>query len=147
MKENKSPIINLIAKKTNKPLYKDLSQQILGILCENRKTIGVFKNMLVADIRDQIVRTNEFNLGKTRDEQDLKIRIELYKLKNKGYVDFEYFYKKPFNNRYSVKANIKGLEFCKVLMINQLIDEGLSKEQIKHIEIVEDEELWVGTTY
>jgi hypothetical protein len=32
-------------------------------------------------------------------------------------------------------------------MINQLIDEGLSKEQIKHIEIVEDEELWVGTTY
>ena len=143
MKENKSPIINLIAKKTNKPLYKDLSQQILGILCENRKTIGVFKNMLVADIRDQIVRTNEFNLGETRDEQDLKIRIELYKLKNKGYVNFEYYKK----DKYSVKANIKGLEFCKILMINQLIDEGLSKEQIKHIEIVEDEELWVGTTY
>ena len=110
MKENKSLIINLIAKKTNKPLYKDLSQQILGILCENRKTIGIFKNMLVADIRDQIVRTNEFNLGKTKDEQDLKIRIELYKLKNKGYVDFEYFYKKPFNNRYSVKANKKFKE-------------------------------------
>ncbi len=110
MNKEKSPIINLIARKTNQSFNKDLSQQILGILCENRKTIGVFKNMLVSDIRNQIVNTNEFDLGKTRDEQDLSIRIELYKLKNKGYVDFEYFYKKPFNNRYSVKANKKFKE-------------------------------------
>ena len=144
MKENKSPIINLIARKTNKPFNKDLSHLILAILCENRKTIGVFKNMLVSDIRNKIVNSEEeIDLGKTREEQDLRVRIELYKLKNKGYVDFEYYKK----DKYSVKANIKGLEFCKVLMINQLIDEGLSKEQIKHIEIVEDEELWVGTTY
>tara|TARA_R100000008_G_scaffold2815_1_gene2156 strand:- start:482 stop:913 length:432 start_codon:yes stop_codon:yes gene_type:complete len=143
MNKEKSPIINLIARKTNQSFNKDLSQQILGILCENRKTIGVFKNMLVSDIRNQIVNTNEFDLGKTRDEQDLSIRIELYKLKNKGYVDFEYYKK----DKYSVKSNIKGLEFCKVLLINQLIDEGLSKEQINNIEVIEDEELWVATTY
>ena len=143
MNKEKSPIINLIARKTNQSFNKDLSQQILGILCQNRKTIGVFKNMLVSDIRNQIVNTNEFDLGKTRDEQDLSIRIELYKLKNKGYVDFEYYKK----DKYSVKSNIKGLEFCKVLLINQLIDEGLSKEQINNIEVIEDEELWVATTY
>jgi hypothetical protein len=143
MNKEKSPIINLIARKTNQSFNKDLSQQILGILCENRKTIGVFKNMLVSDIRNQIVNTNEFDLGKTRDEQDLSIRIELYKLKNKGYVDFEYYKK----DKYSVKSNIKGLEFCKVLLINQLIDEGLSKQQINNIEVIEDEELWVATTY
>ena len=143
MNKEKSPIINLIARKTNQSFNKDLSKQILGILCENRKTIGVFKNMLVSDIRNQIVNTNEFDLGKTRDEQDLSIRIELYKLKNKGYVDFEYYKK----DKYSVKSNIKGLEFCKVLLINQLIDEGLSKEQINNIEVIEDEELWVATTY
>jgi hypothetical protein len=143
MNKEKSPIINLIARKTNQSFNKDLSQQILGILCQNRKTIGVFKNMLVSDIRNQIVNTNEFDLGKTRDEQDLSIRIELYKLKNKGYVDFEYYKK----DKYSVKSNIKGLEFCKVLLINQLIDEGLSKQQINNIEVIEDEELWVATTY
>ena len=137
MKENKSPIINLIAKKTNKPLYKDLSQQILGILCENRKTIGVFKNMLVADIRDQIVRTNEFNLGETRDEQDLKIRIELYKLKNKGYVNFEYYKK----DKYSVKSNIKGLEYCKTLLLNLMIDQGINTS---NIEVIEDEDFKIA---
>ena len=111
MKENKSPIINLIARKTNKPFNKDLSHLILAILCENRKTIGVFKNMLVSDIRNKIVNSEEeIDLGKTREDQDLRVRIELYKLKNKGYVDFEYFYKKPFNNRYSVKANKKFKE-------------------------------------
>ena len=57
MKENKSPIINLIARKTNKPFNKDLSHLILAILCENRKTIGVFKNMLVSDIRNKIVNS------------------------------------------------------------------------------------------
>ena len=46
-KENKSPVINLIARKTNKPFNKDLSHLILAILCESRKTIGIFKNMLV----------------------------------------------------------------------------------------------------
>ena len=56
-KENKSPIINFIARKTNKPFDKDLSHLILAILCENRKSIGVFKNMLVSDIRNQIVNT------------------------------------------------------------------------------------------
>ena len=88
MTENKSPIINLIARKTNKPFNKDLSHLILAILCENRKTIGVFKNMLVADIRNIIVNSEEeIDLGKTREEQDLRVRIELYKLKNKGYVE------------------------------------------------------------
>ena len=86
---------------------------------------------------------SEFNLGETRDEQDLNIRIELYKLKNKGYVNFENYKK----DRYSVKSNLKGLEYCKSLAINQLIDEGITKDQLKNVEIVEDEELWVGVTY
>ena len=38
---------------------KDLSHLILAILCENRKTIGVFKNMLVSDIRNKIVNSEE----------------------------------------------------------------------------------------
>ena len=137
IKENKSPVINLIARKTNQSFNKDLSQQILGILCENRKTIGVFKNMLVSDIRNQIVNTNEFDLGKTRDEQDLSIRIELYKLKNKGYVDFEYYKK----DKYSVKSNIKGLEYCKTLLLNLLIDQGINTS---NIEVIEDEDFKIA---
>ena len=38
-------------------IVKDLSHLILAILCENRKTIGVFKNMLVSDIRNKIVNS------------------------------------------------------------------------------------------
>ena len=125
------------------PINKKLSLQILGILCENRKSIGVFKNMLVSDLRNKIVEMSEFNLGETRDKQDLNIRIELYKLKNKGYVDFENYKK----DRYSVKSNLKGLEYCKSLAINQLIDEGITKNQLKNVKIIEDEELWVSVTY
>jgi len=130
----KSPVINLIARKRNEPFNKDLIQLILAILCENRKTIGVFKNMLVVDIRNIIVNSEEeIDLGKTREEQDLRVRIELYKLKNKGYVDFEYYKK----DKYSVKSNIKGLEFCKTLALNLMVDFGID---ITNIEIIEDED-------
>ncbi len=138
MKENKSPIINLIARKTNKPFNKDLSHLILAILCENRKTIGVFKNMLVSDIRNKIVNSEEeIDLGKTREEQDLRVRIELYKLKNKGYVDFEYYKK----DKYSVKSNIKGLEYCKTLLLNLMIDQGINTS---NIEVIEDEDFKIA---
>ena len=41
--QDKNEMINLIGSKTNEPINKKLSLQILGILCENRKSIGVFK--------------------------------------------------------------------------------------------------------
>ena len=141
--QDKNEMINLIGSKTNEPINKKLSLQILGILCENRKSIGVFKNMLVSDLRNKIVEMKEFDLGETRDKQDLNVRIELYKLKTKGYIHFEDYRK----DRYTVKANLKGLEYCKTLAINQLIDEGITKDQLKNVEIVEDEELWVGVAY
>jgi len=132
-KKEKSPIINFIARKTNKPFDKDLSHLILAILCENRKSIGVFKNMLVSDIRNQIVNTKEFDLGKTKEEQDLIVRIELYKLKNKGYIDFEYYKK----DKYSIKSNLKGLKFCKTLLLNSMVNFGID---VSNIEVVEDED-------
>ena len=138
IKENKSPVINLIARKTNKPFNKDLSHLILAILCENRKSIGVFKNMLVSDIRDRIVNSDEeIDIGKTRDEQDIIVRIELYKLKNKGLVEFENYKK----DKYSVKSNLKGLEYCKTLVINSMVDLGLD---ISNVEVVEDEDFYFG---
>ena len=141
--KDKNEIINLIGAKTNDPINKVLSKNILAILCADRKHLGVFKTMLVSDIRDRVVAMKQFDLGNTREEQDLNIRIELYKLRNKGSVDFENYRK----NRYTVKSNLKGLEYCKTLAINQLIDEGITKDQLKNVEIVEDEELWVGVTY
>ena len=99
--------------------------------------------MLVSDIRDRVVAMKKFDLGNTREQQDLNIRIELYKLRNKGCVDFEDYRK----NRYTVKSNLKGLDYCKTLMINEVIDEGLTKEQKQSITIIEDKELWVEVTY
>ena len=64
--------------------------------------------MLVSDLRNKIVEMKEFDLGETRDKQDLNVRIELYKLKNKDYIHFEDYRK----DRYT-KANLKGLEYCK----------------------------------
>ena len=141
--KDKNEIINLIGAKTNDPINKVLSKNILAILCADRKQLGVFKTMLVSDIRDRVVAMKQFDLGNTREQQDLNIRIELYKLRNKGCVDFENYRK----NRYTVKSNLKGLEYCKTLMINEVINEGLTKEQKQSITIIEDKELWVEVTY
>ena len=60
--KEKNPIVNLIGRDANKPINKDLSHLILAILCENRKSIGVFKDMLVANIRDKILNNQLLNL-------------------------------------------------------------------------------------
>jgi hypothetical protein len=70
-------------------------------------------------------------LDSEQKSKDLFIRTELYKLKEKGYVNFV-SYKK---DRYNVQANLKGLEFCKSLLLNLMVDDGLN---INNIEIVED---------
>ena len=123
MKENKSPIINLIARKTNIPFNKDLSHLILAILCENRKTIGVFKNMLVSDIRNKIVNSEEeIDLGKTREDQDLRVRIELYKLKNKGYYFDLMTYEKYYNkNQTPTTPSISHLFGLKYILLFAVI--------------------------
>ena len=129
-------IVNLIGRDANKPINKDLSHLILAILCENRKSIGVFKDMLVANIRDKILNSNEnINLGNCRDEQDLSVRVELYKLKKQGFVKFNYYKK----DKYSVRSNIKGLEYCKTLLLNLMIDQGIDTS---NIEIIEDEDFY-----
>tara|TARA_R100001082_G_scaffold4256_1_gene3194 strand:+ start:202 stop:660 length:459 start_codon:yes stop_codon:yes gene_type:complete len=119
---DESEILKYIRKSSFSPINKNLSQMILAILCDKRKKIGVFKQISVADIRDIIFSTedNDFigfdNKGfkNKRDEQDLFIRIELYKLKNKGYVKFH-----PYRKRnYNVQSNIKGLEFCISLLMD-----------------------------
>jgi len=134
--KDKNEIINLIGAKTNDPINKVLSKNILAILCADRKQLGVFKTMLVSDIRERVVAMKQFDLGNTREQQDLNIRIE-------GCVDFEDYRK----NRYTIKSNLKGLEYCKTLMINEVIDEGLTKEQKQSITIIEDKELWVEVAY
>ena len=134
--KDKNPIVNLIGRDANKPINKDLSHLILSILCENRKSIGVFKDMLVANIRDKILNSDEnVNLGNSEDEQDLSVRVELYKLKRQGFVEFNYYKK----DKYSVRSNIKGLEYCKTLLLNLMIDQGIDTS---NIEIVEDEDFY-----
>ena len=47
--------------------------------------------MLVANIRDKILNSDEnINLGNSKDEQDLSVRVELYKLRRQGFVEFNY---------------------------------------------------------
>ena len=84
--KDKNEIINLIGAKTNDPINKVLSKNILAVLCADRKQLGVFKTMLVSDIRDRVVAMKKFDLGNTREQQDLNIRIELYKLRNPDYT-------------------------------------------------------------
>tara|TARA_R100000541_G_scaffold312_1_gene1938 strand:- start:607 stop:1038 length:432 start_codon:yes stop_codon:yes gene_type:complete len=138
MQTQKNEMIKLIGSKANKPINKNLSHLILAILCENNKSIGIFKELNVASLREQIFKSNE-NVGfiylgdkKLKDEQDLFIRIELYKLKNKNLVSF----KKLKHNYYTVQSNIKGLEYCKTLLLNLMVDEGIDTEDDQ---IIEDE--------
>tara|TARA_R100001163_G_scaffold27487_1_gene22237 strand:+ start:306 stop:731 length:426 start_codon:yes stop_codon:yes gene_type:complete len=139
MNTEKNDMIKLIGSKTNEPINKSLSHLILAILCENNKSIGVFKELTVASLREQIFKSNE-SIGfkylgdkKLKDEQDFFIRIELYKLKNKGLISF----KKLKHNFYTVQSNIKGLEFCKTLLLNLMVDEGIN---IKNTEIIDEED-------
>ena len=133
--KNKSEVNHLIGSIVQKPINKDLSQLLLAILCKNRKKLGIFIEKTVPDLTKEVFMEDDIDykplLEHERKSKDLFIRTELYKLREKGYVEFV-SYKK---DRYNVKANLKGLEYCKSLLLNLMIDDGLS---INNIEVVED---------
>ena len=133
--KNKSEVNHLIGSIVQKPINKDLSQLLLAILCKNRKKLGIFIEKTVPGLTKEVFMEDDIDykplLEHERKSKDLFIRTELYKLREKGYVEFV-SYKK---DRYNVKANLKGLEYCKSLLLNLMIDDGLS---INNIEVVED---------
>ena len=133
--KNKSEVNHLIGSIVQKPINKDLSQLLLAILCKNRKKLGIFIEKTVPDLTKEVFMEDDIDyeplLEHEKKSKDLFIRTELYKLREKGYVEFV-SYKK---DRYNVKANLKGLEYCKSLLLNLMIDDGLS---INNIEVVED---------
>ena len=134
--KNRSEVNHLIGSIVSKqPINKDLSHLLLAILCKDRKKLGVFIEKTVPNLTSEIFMEDYIGyeplLNSERKSKDLFIRTELYKLKEKGYVEFV-SYKK---DRYNVKANLKGLEYCKALVVNYMIDAGFN---INNIEVVED---------
>ena len=133
--KNKSEINHLIGSIVQQPINKDLGHLLLAILCEDRKKLGVFIERTIPDLTKEVFREDGIDykplLDNEHKSRDLFIRTELYKLKEKGYVNFV-SYKK---DRYNVKANLKGLEYCKALLLNLIIDDGLN---INNVEVVED---------
>ena len=133
--KNKSEVNHLIGSIVQKPINKHLSHLLLAILCKDRKKLGIFIEKTVPDLTKEVFMEDDIDykplLEHERKSKDLFIRTELYKLREKGYVEFV-SYKK---DRYNVKANLKGLEYCKSLLLNLMIDDGLS---INNIEVVED---------
>ena len=120
--KNKSEVNHLIGSIVQKPINKHLSHLLLAILCKDRKKLGIFIEKTVPDLTKEVFMEDDIDykplLEHERKSKDLFIRTELYKLKEKGYVEFV-SYKK---DRYNVKANFKGLEYCKTLLINLDID-------------------------
>ena len=134
--KNRSEVNHLIGSIVSKqPINKDLSHLLLAILCKDRKKLGIFIEKTVPDLTKEVFMEDDIDykplLEHERKSKDLFIRTELYKLREKGYVEFV-SYKK---DRYNVKANLKGLEYCKALLLNLMIDDGLN---INNIEVVED---------
>ena len=134
--KNRSEVNRLIGSIVSKqPINKDLSHLLLAILCKDREKLGVFIEKTVPNLTSEIFMEDYIGyeplLNSERKSKDLFIRTELYKLKEKGYVEFV-SYKK---DRYNVKANLKGLEYCKALVVNYMIDAGFN---INNIEVVED---------
>ena len=134
--KNRSEVNRLIGSIVSKqPINKDLSHLLLAILCKDREKLGVFIEKTVPNLTSEIFMEDYIGyeplLNSERKSKDLFIRTELYKLKEKGYVEFV-SYKK---DRYNVKANLKGLEYCKALVVNYMIDAGFN---INNVEVVED---------
>ena len=133
--KNKSEVNHLIGSIVQKPINKHLSHLLLAILCKDRKKLGIFIEKTVPDLTKEVFMEDDIDykplLEHEKKSKDLFIRTELYKLREKGYVEFV-SYKK---DRYNVKANLKGLEYCKSLLLNLMVDDGLN---INNIEVVED---------
>ena len=134
--KNRSEVNHLIGSIVSKqPINKNISHLLLAILCKDRKKLGVFIEKTVPNLTSEVFMEEDIDykplLDSEQKSKDLFIRTELYKLKEKGYVEFV-SYKK---DRYNVKANLKGLEYCKSLLLNLMVDGGLN---INNIEVVED---------
>jgi hypothetical protein len=107
----KSDINNLIGAKVNQKINNKLSAEILCILCDSRYKVGIFIQKTVSDITKQLFENyNKQDLDlkqilKNEKESDnLIIRTELYKLKQKNLVKFINIKK----DRYTVIATEKG---------------------------------------
>ena len=112
-------VLKLIAKKTRNNINANFSQSILAILGTGHKKYKVYKEMTVKDLTQQLFEEEDFGFKykafSTRyNEKDIFVRIELYKLKNKDYIEF-IKYKK---NNYTIKLTDKGINYCSALIKN-----------------------------
>ena len=134
--KNRSEVNHLIGSIVSKqPINKNISHLLLAIFCKDRKKLGVFIEKTVPNLTSEVFMEEDIDykplLDSEQKSKDLFIRTELYKLKEKGYVNYV-SYKK---DRYNVQANLKGLEYCISLLLNLMVDGGLN---INNIEVVED---------
>ena len=112
-------VLKIIAKKSKNNIEPNLAQSILGILATGHKKIGIYKQITVKDLTDQLFQEEDFGFkykgySTEYNEKDLFVRTELYKLKNKDYIEF-IKYKK---NNYTIKLTDKGLNYCIALIKN-----------------------------
>ena len=112
-------VLKLIAKKTRNNINANFSQSILAILGTGHKKYRVYKEMTVKDLTQQLFEEEDFGFkykgySTEYNEKDIFVRTELYKLKNKDYIEF-IKYKK---NNYTIKLTDKGLNYCIALIKN-----------------------------
>jgi hypothetical protein len=120
IENKKSDINNFIGRKTKEDLNYPLTFVLLGILTKNYSKYNCYTNFTHRDIADKVndLFKNLINIkgwDTNEKELDLKVRIELYKLKEYEVVKFI-----PLNKKdtYSIKATDRANEL--LLYINSL---------------------------
>ena len=123
---------NYIGRKTKEDLNFSLCFVLLGILTKNYSELGIYTEMTHRDIADKVneLFKDLLNLkgwNTNEKELDLKVRIELYKLKEYEVVKFVPMKKK---DTYSIRATDRANEL--LLFINSLLMKGHFYDQFKN---------------
>ena len=141
-KDNKIKL--MIGSLVAKPNNTKLDSEILCVLVESKHKQKVYVELLVVDLLNKILAYNdrkelgfESILEDQKKSDNLYVRAELYKLKQQGLVEFKYYK----NNRYTIKATDKGMNYFITLRYREMIDDGFYKNSITH-GIDENGEMW-----
>ena len=123
---------NYIGRKTKEDLNFSLCFVLLGILTKNYSELGIYTEMTHRDIADKVneLFKDLLNLkgwNTNEKELDLKVRIELYKLKEYEVIKFI-----PLNKKdtYSIKATDRANEL--LLYIHNLFLKGYFNNEFKN---------------
>ena len=130
--EKQSEVNNFIGRKTKEDLNYPLTFVLLGILTKNYSKYNCYTNFTHRDIADKVndLFKNLIDIrgwNTNEKELDLKVRIELYKLKEYEVVKFVPMKKK---DTYSIKATDRANEL--LLFINSLLMKGHFYDQFKN---------------